>query len=842
MPTFPPNAMWFAVAGAVAACVPIVLHLINRRRVRVIHWAAMDFLRVSVQRSRRLLQLRDLLLMLLRAAALLLFGLALARPYIALKSADLAGNQPLHAVLLLDNSLSMSYQQPGGTLLADAKQRARAFVDRLPEGSRVSVVPVCGNPGGYRLDAYASKDDAREAIDAIQVVDRAAASSQVATLAAEACRNTPSQMSQRLVLWTDRQEINWPAGSASDWKQQAELQVVPLGPPARDNAWISEFRVQDAVANVDTPTLFKAVINYVGDKPRADVQAVLTVDGQQVDSRTVNLVPGQSQNIDFEYTFKNRLEAEQVTDVPVTLSLTPDRMPADDARSLVVPVVAALPVAFVDQWGSKERPREGIRGETYPLRRLLSPVTSRTEPQKQLVSIRHYAVGDLTRDKLASVRLVVMAGVPEPGATVDLLRQYVEQGGQLVIAAGGRFDPAAWTRTAWRDGEGILPLPLASAPIGETLNEAAATVNPLRLDVDRLTHDYFLPPQMTRDELKMIYSKPLFFKSIGVDADDPVRNKVVQNEAKRLTKNLTTLVESDRRQKHWAEQETRGTLDAAARSERQLDEARRAEIEPHWLRWENARTEDPLAQRPAAGESIDTLANRLAEKTRPEPIAWFDNGRPYIVERQVGRGRITLVASGVFGDWGNGWNTLGTDGDPAMLLYDRLLRGRLENTLPDRNLPALDQISLPIRTADRYAHITLARPNGITEDLSPQFLDAQRFGLTLNDLTERGIYTVTARASQSADPKAARVLWQVPLAVNGRPGESNLAPIGEEEFKKRLEGAPVTLVNSDQELSLQGSRIFGESWWKWLILSVLVLLLTERWLVARTAAARGAAT
>lgn len=73
----------FAIAGLIAATAPIIIHLLNRRRFRVLPWAAMDFLRLAVQRSTRVLQLRDLLLLITRVLAVVLFGLALARPYFA---------------------------------------------------------------------------------------------------------------------------------------------------------------------------------------------------------------------------------------------------------------------------------------------------------------------------------------------------------------------------------------------------------------------------------------------------------------------------------------------------------------------------------------------------------------------------------------------------------------------------------------------------------------------------------------------------------------------------------------------------------------------------------------
>ncbi len=76
-------AIGFAIAGAAAALGPIVIHLLNRRRYRTLDWAAMDFLREALQRSRRILQWRDMLLLALRVLCMLLFGLALAQPYFA---------------------------------------------------------------------------------------------------------------------------------------------------------------------------------------------------------------------------------------------------------------------------------------------------------------------------------------------------------------------------------------------------------------------------------------------------------------------------------------------------------------------------------------------------------------------------------------------------------------------------------------------------------------------------------------------------------------------------------------------------------------------------------------
>ena len=73
-----------------------------------------------------------------------------------------------------------------------------------------------------------------------------------------------------------------------------------------------------------------------------------------------------------------------------------DRLPADNKRFLVVPVLAALPVVFVDQYGPQEEKLHRY-GDTYWLRRLLAPV-SKHGTERPLIQVRHLKISQLTRE------------------------------------------------------------------------------------------------------------------------------------------------------------------------------------------------------------------------------------------------------------------------------------------------------------------------------------------------------------------------------------------------------------------------------------------------------------
>ena len=74
------------LAALVALAIPVLIHLFNRSRAKLMDWGAMRFLRASfAHRSRRIL-LEELLLLMLRCSLVALVVLAMARPFVPLRS------------------------------------------------------------------------------------------------------------------------------------------------------------------------------------------------------------------------------------------------------------------------------------------------------------------------------------------------------------------------------------------------------------------------------------------------------------------------------------------------------------------------------------------------------------------------------------------------------------------------------------------------------------------------------------------------------------------------------------------------------------------------------------
>jgi hypothetical protein len=380
------------------------------------------------------------------------------------------------------------------------------------------------------------------------------------------------------------------------------------------------------------------------------------------------------------------------------------------------------------------------------LQRLLAPAASRGERSHELVRIQRAKIDELTSELLVASRLVAVAGVEQPGAAVPLLRQYVEEGGPLLIAAGGRFDPAAWQATAWLEGDGILPAPLRGDFIGQAVGPAGTDLGPFWLDWATLKHDYFRLEQVGPEESDDLFRAPLFFQGIAVD-------------------------ESDTGFREWA-----------------------ANLPPY---------------------------------LRPRTLARFSNHFPFLIERDVGRGQVLFVASGI----GPESNTLSETN--AVVVYDRILRSMLSRGLPRRNLDPCVSHSLPVAGAARLDRYWLTRPGGRREELAVEALGDSSYGVTVSGLWQRGFYRISATADERGTerPRASGEMsgdmFDVSLAVNGPQRESQLHGLTPTELRARLATADSRVLARNEPISLAGPRVRAEGAWKWLMSIVLGLLVAE---------------
>jgi hypothetical protein len=127
--------------GLFAAAIPIVLHFLNLRKLKKIEFSTLAFLKELQKTKIRRIKFKQWLLLLLRILIIVLLVMAFARP--VLKSITIGDNSATKttAIILIDNTFSMSVVGNEGSFLNKAKQIAKNLLSNFQQGDEVVILP-----------------------------------------------------------------------------------------------------------------------------------------------------------------------------------------------------------------------------------------------------------------------------------------------------------------------------------------------------------------------------------------------------------------------------------------------------------------------------------------------------------------------------------------------------------------------------------------------------------------------------------------------------------------------------------------------------------------------------
>ncbi|MDB4926456.1 MAG: hypothetical protein JWR23_2512 [Mucilaginibacter sp.] len=145
--------------------IPVLVHLFNFRRYQKVYFSNVQFLKEIQEQQSSRRNLKERLILAARLLALFFLVLAFARPYIASQHNTNAGSQRIISVFL-DNSYSMQTLNREGSLLDEAKRRAKEIVSVYSMNDRFQLLTQDFEGKHQRL---LSRDEFNDAIDAVKI-------------------------------------------------------------------------------------------------------------------------------------------------------------------------------------------------------------------------------------------------------------------------------------------------------------------------------------------------------------------------------------------------------------------------------------------------------------------------------------------------------------------------------------------------------------------------------------------------------------------------------------------------------------------------------------------------
>ncbi len=471
----------FLIAGGLLVSLPIVIHLLNRRRHKTVEWAAMRYLLAAVRQNRRRMQFESWLLLLLRCLAIGLLAFAMARPLGCGSNAGGADAlvEGLH-VLVIDDSLSMRQRAgDGSTLLQESLRDAGELLDRLEPGRHRVAIIRAGAPARMILEPTSDLEVARRSVSRIEATFDGNDLVGALRLAEASARAAADMPNRSVHLWTDRSRGSLPTESAALREagravgDVARVRVIDMGRADASNRAVVGVGVSEPMVKLGFPAELAAdVIEINAGDAGSGRSMIYQVDGREV---------GRSSFPEAGSTPVRRLMA--LSDVsrsgPVVVSAAidgTDDLPEDDSRSSVIDVAGGLAVLIVEG-------RSGggaLGGSGAFLRIALAPTVEGSGGRAtSYVAPEVISDAELTGRALAGYRVVMLAGV----GVIDLetarqLARFVEEGGSLVMFMGEPVRGEVYNQTL--GAVGLLPGELVTrvdALTGQTGSDEHATAD-----------------------------------------------------------------------------------------------------------------------------------------------------------------------------------------------------------------------------------------------------------------------------------------------------------------------------------------------------------------------------
>ncbi|MEJ7598734.1 MAG: BatA domain-containing protein [Kofleriaceae bacterium] len=496
--------MWFVaplmLVGLVALAVPIAIHLIGRRRARVVKFAALDFLLATKRRTARRFRLRERLLLIVRAVACAVVALALAKPYTSCaRKGPQVTRGPQAAVLVIDDSFASGYAIGGQPWLRRATDEARRILTQLGPEAEVAIVRAAegsDHPGELTRDHLRLRDQLLALEPSARPADTTRALTRAAQLLAASGHLRKTVYLVSLVAKTGLRGNDPPWG-----KDGPALVLVNVRPASLPNVAVTALRVDAEPGSGSRGMAFDAEVANFSDT-KAAVELQLTVADRVVARGSLELPPRERRIKRFLAALPPGLRATDASIAITSTGTVLDGLPIDNRRWVRASLRDQVRVLLVD--GDPRTVRHD--DELFYLEAALRPgdredsgtrVRSITVEELAGIEARNRAKAGAI--DLAEFDVVVLANVPALSLErVAVLAEWVRAGGGILVAPGDRFDSAAYDRTMLP----LLPQSLRD-PIDTTWgataqDRASRALHLVKWEAD---HPIFTPFSKTAPEL-----------------------------------------------------------------------------------------------------------------------------------------------------------------------------------------------------------------------------------------------------------------------------------------------------------------------------------------------------
>ncbi len=405
-----------------AALIPLLLHLLNRKKLKIVPFSSLRFLKELQSKRVRQIKLYQLLIILLRMLFIIFLVLAFARPTVRHFLGGKGGQARTTAVIILDNSYSMQAQQGLQSLFGRAKLSLKTILQSFNPNDHITILlPL---PDSLQQLTVSKKN--RLSVKRLKPTNYSPDFSSVVMRAKSIFKRFPN-FNRELYLITDGKIPTTALNdSARKILKHLNARIYIINTAANiplNNISIDSAAIQTRLAERQKPVTVSVTLeNHASQTKQITVSLF---DGTARMAMQLVSLPAQSKR-----RISLRFTPGHTGFFPLKVEIDDDDLLADNAYYLALFIPESVPVLYVQN----QIPVE--------LREALNTLSDRSN-----LKIRQSDYNHWYGEPLADFQLLVLNDPPQITQTFLMhLRRFLDSGHDVILIPGMRLTPTAYNR------------------------------------------------------------------------------------------------------------------------------------------------------------------------------------------------------------------------------------------------------------------------------------------------------------------------------------------------------------------------------------------------------------
>ncbi|MCU0332094.1 MAG: BatA and WFA domain-containing protein, partial [Ignavibacteriaceae bacterium] len=293
--------------GLLAASIPIIIHLLNLRKLKKIEFSTLQFLKELQKNKIRKIKIKQWLLLALRVLIILAIVTAFARPtLVGVSIGGTTSAAKTTAVFILDDTFSMSVIDQNGSYFNQAKETMKDLLKQFEEGDEFGLVLVSHQPDEIEMTSNLTKF--QEEVNS-SVISFSSNKLNNAIIKAVQVMGNAKNFNKEIYLFTDFQEGRLAnENEITDLKEQLGEQVrlysFNYGGKEVSNFGIDNLKISTQIFEKDKAVKFEATVKNYSEKTKDNLVVSLFINGERLAQQSLNLNPGESKTANLEASAK----------------------------------------------------------------------------------------------------------------------------------------------------------------------------------------------------------------------------------------------------------------------------------------------------------------------------------------------------------------------------------------------------------------------------------------------------------------------------------------------------------------------------------------------------------